>query len=113
MTVPPCALFDGSLRSNLQKVLAVAGSCGAPATATRVTVKVTARQATGAGNLRLYPGNAVTTPAGTLRFQGGQAVTSSFDLPLATNGVGTIAILPFARGNGTVRTIVEVDGYTP
>jgi Tol biopolymer transport system component len=112
-TVSPCRLFNGPLPSNLQKVLAVAGSCGVPATATRVTVKVTARQETGAGNLRLYPGNAVTTPAGTLRFQGGQTVTSSFDFPLATNGAGTIAILPLVRGNGTVRVTVEVDGYTP
>ncbi len=111
--LPPCALFDGSLRSNLQQVLAPAGTCGVPATATRVTVKVTARQATGTGNLRLYPGNVTATPAGTLRFQRGQTASSSFDLPLATNGAGTLAILPLVRGNGTVRVTVEVDGYTP
>jgi Tol biopolymer transport system component len=113
VTVPPCALFDGSLRSNLQKVLAVAGSCGVPASAQRVTVKVTARQGSGTGNLRLYPGNLTASPSGTLRFQKGQTAVSSFDLSLATNGAGTIAILPFVRGNGTVRVTVEVDGYTP
>jgi Tol biopolymer transport system component len=113
VTVPPCALFDGSLRSNLQKVLAVAGSCGVPAGARRVTIKVTAQQASGPGNLRLYPGDVTTAPSGTLRFQKGQTAVSSFDLPLATNGAGTIALLPFVRGNGTVRVTVEVDGYTP
>ncbi len=113
--VSPCPLFNGSLRSNLQKVLAAAGACGVPATATRVTVKVTARQGTGVGNLRLYPGNVAppASPSGTLRFPRGQAAVSSFDLPLATNGAGTIAVLPFVRGGGTVQVTVEVDGYTP
>jgi Tol biopolymer transport system component len=113
VTVPPCAFFDGSLRSNLQKVLAVAGSCGVPAGAHRVDVKVTARQGSGQGNLRLYPGDATGAPSGTLRFQKGQTAVLSLDLPLAANGAGTIAVLPFVRGNGTVRVTVEVDGYTP
>jgi Tol biopolymer transport system component len=113
VTIPPCALFDGSLRSNLQKVLAVAGGCGVPAGASRATVKVTARQGSGQGNLRLYPGDVTTTPSGTLRFQRGQTAAASFDVPLATNGAGTIAVLPFVRGNGTVRVTVEVDAYTP
>jgi Tol biopolymer transport system component len=113
VTVPPCNLFDGSLRSNLQKVLAVAGTCGVPANAHRVTVKVTARQGTAQGNLRLYPGNVTAPPSGTLRFQRGQTAVASFDLSLATNGAGTIAVLPFVRGNGAVRVSVEVDAYTP
>jgi Tol biopolymer transport system component len=113
VTVPPCALFDGSLRSNLQKLLAVVGSCRVPAGARRVTVQVTARQGSGPGNLRLYPGDDTTTPAGTLRFQKGQTAVSSFDIPLTPDGTGTIAVLPFVRGNGTVRVTVEVDGYTP
>ena len=53
------------------------------------------------------------TPAGILRFQKGQTAASSFDLPLATNGAGTVAVLPFVRGNGMVRVTLEVDGYTP
>ena len=115
VTVPPCALFDGSLRSNLQKVLAVAGSCGVPTGAHQVAVKVTARQGSAQGNLRLFPGDATgaAAPSGTLRFQKGQTAVLSLDLPLAANGAGTIAVLPFVRGNGTVRVTVEVDGYTP
>jgi hypothetical protein len=111
--VPPCTLFDGAAqRSNARKVLAVVGSCGVPAGASRVTVKVTAQQGTAAGNLRLYPGNVTAPPSGTLRFVKTKTASATFDLPLATNGTGTIAILPFVRGNGTVRVVVEVDGYT-
>jgi Tol biopolymer transport system component len=113
VTVPPCVLFDSAAqRSNVRKVLTVTGSCGVPAGAARVTVKVTAQQGTAAGNLRLYPGNVTAPPSGTLRFVKTKPASATFDLPLATNGNGTIAVLPFVRGNGTVRVVVEVDGYT-
>jgi Tol biopolymer transport system component len=115
VTLPPCTLFDGpAQRSNVRKVLAVTGtgSCGVPSGASRVTVKVTALQGTAVGNLRLYPGNVTAPPAGTLRFVKTKTASATFDLPLATNGAGTIAVLPFVRGNGTVRVVVEVDGYT-
>jgi Tol biopolymer transport system component len=113
VAVPPCVLFDGAAqRSNVRKVLTVTGSCGVPSDAARVTVKVTAREGTAAGNLRLYPGDVTAPPSGTLRFVKTQPASATFDLPLASNGAGTIAVLPFARGNGTVRVIVEVDGYT-
>ncbi|HEY4587817.1 MAG TPA: hypothetical protein VII86_01255, partial [Thermoanaerobaculia bacterium] len=114
VTLPPCALFDGAgLRSNVRRLVKAAGRCGVPATATQVLVKVTALEATGQGNLRLYPGDVPDLAAGTLRFDRGQTVEDTFNLPLATNGRGTIALLPFVRGNGTVRVRVEVDGYTP
>jgi RNase P/RNase MRP subunit POP5 len=114
VTLPPCPLFDlVGLRSNVRRPIKVAGRCGVPATATRALLKVTALQATGMGNLRLYPGDVTTTAAGLLRFDRGQTASASFDLSLATNGNGTLAILPFVRGNGTVRVMVEVDGYVP
>jgi Tol biopolymer transport system component len=113
VTVPPCTLFDGAAqRSNVRKVLTVTGSCGVPAGASQVTVKVTAQQGTAAGNLRLYPGNVTAPPSGTLRFMKAKTASATFDNPLATDGAGTIAVLPFVRGNGTVRVMVEVDGYT-
>ena len=90
VTLPPCTLFDGAAqRSNVRKVLTVAGSCGVPSGASRVTVKVTARQGTAAGNLRLYPGNVTAPPSGTLRFVKTNPASATFDLPLATNGTGT------------------------
>jgi hypothetical protein len=61
---------------------------------------------------RQEDGDVTAPPSGTLRFVKTKPASATFDLPLATNGAGTIAVLPFVRGNGTVRVVVEVDGYT-
>jgi Tol biopolymer transport system component len=113
VTVPPCALFTGPLRSNARKVLKAAGSCGVPAGAKQVAVKITVSQGTGKGNVQLYPGNVTTPAAGILRFTRGATRAAAFTLPLSTNGTGTLALLPFVGGNGTVKVSVEIDGYTP
>jgi len=84
-----------------------------PATAAQVTVKVTAFQGTGKGNVRLYPGDLSAPSAGILRFSRGQTASAVFDLPVASNGAGTLTLLPFVAGNGTAGVSVEVDGYTP
>lgn len=110
VTLPPCKLFDGALRSSIRKVLAAAGACGVPAGAKQVLVKVTASRSTGKGNVQFFPGNVTAPAAGILRFARGQTVGASFTLPL---GSGGIALLPFVAGKGTVRVSVEVDGYTP
>jgi hypothetical protein len=117
VTLPPCLLLDTrrpgdrpALRSNVRKSVKAAGVCGVPTTAKAVLVKVTALQATGKGNLRLFPGGS-STPAGTLRFARNQARTFSVTVPLGADG--TLALLPFVAGNGTVQAVVEVDGYTP
>lgn len=115
-TLPPCTLLDTrkpgqgpALRSNVRKTVKARGACGVPADAKAVLVKLTALQGTGKGNLRLFPGNAVT-PAGTLRFEKQQTRAASFTVPLAADG--TFAILPFVAGNGTVQVTVEVSGYS-
>lgn len=110
VTLPPCQLFDGALRSNVRKLLAAAGACGVPAGAKQVLVKVTASRSTGKGNVQFFPGNVTAPASGILRFARGQTVGASFTLPL---GNGGIALLPFVAGKGTVRVSVEVDGYTP
>lgn len=115
----PCTLLDTrqpedrpALHSNVRRVFPVAGNCEVPATAKTVSVKVTALQSTGRGSLQLYPGNVTKRPSGTLQFPKGAVRSASFTLPLATNGAGTLAILPFVAGNGTVQVVVEVNGYT-
>jgi Tol biopolymer transport system component len=113
VTLPPCSLFSGPLRSNARKVLKAAGSCGVPAGAKQVAVKITVSQGTGKGNVQLYAGNVTTPAAGILRFERGATRAAAFTLPLSTNGTGTLALLPFVRGNGTVKVSVEVDGYVP
>lgn len=116
--LPPCILLDThrvadgpALHSNVRKVVGVRGACGVPATAKRVSVKITVLQGTAKGNLQFFPGNVTAPASGILRFERQQTRTGSFNLPLATNGAGTIALLPFVTGNGTVHVVVEVNGY--
>jgi Tol biopolymer transport system component len=116
--LPRCTLLDTrrtndgpALRSKSRKVLRVHGACGVPVKAKSVSVKVTVFQPTGKGNLQFYPGNSTTAQSGILRFERGQTRSGSFTLPLATNGAGTLGILPTVSGNGTVHVVVEVNGY--
>ena len=117
--LPTCKLLDTrrradrpALRSNTHRTVRAAGVCGVPATAKSVAVTVTALQATGKGNLRLYAGNNTVTSSGILRFEKTATRSATFTVPLATNGAGTLSILPFVAGKGTVQVIVEVRGYS-
>jgi dipeptidyl aminopeptidase/acylaminoacyl peptidase len=117
--LPPCKLLDTrrradrpALRSDTRRTVRAAGVCGVPATAKSVSVTVTALQATGKGNLRFYPGNDTVNSSGILRFEKNATRSGTFNLPLATNGAGTLAILPFVAGKGTVQVVVEVNGYS-
>jgi Tol biopolymer transport system component len=116
--LPRCTLLDTrrpgdgpALRTNSRKVLKVHGACGVPRRARAVSLKVTVLEPTGKGNLQFYPGNSTTARSGILRFDRGQTRSASFTLPLATNGAGTLAILPTVTANGTVHVVVEVNGY--
>ncbi len=117
VTVPACTLFDSrraadgpAPRSNVRRTVAVHGACGVPAGAKTLTVQVTLLQASGKGNVRIYPGGVTATPAVTLRFQKGQTVTRSLTLPLGSDG--KLDLLPFVAGNGTVHVAIEVNGYS-
>jgi hypothetical protein len=116
VTLPACTLLDTrrpadrpALRSNVRKSVKARGVCGVPADAKSVQVKLTALQGTGKGNLRLFTGSA-TVSTGILRFAKNQTASGPFTVPLAADG--TFAILPFVAGNGTVQTVVEVNGYS-
>jgi Tol biopolymer transport system component len=115
--VPPCRLLDTRRRaerpiltSNVQRTVTARGRCGVPVTAKEVVVKVTVFNPSGKGNLRLYPGDTTAAPSAILRFDRGTARTETFTLPLSTNG--TLTILPFVAGRGTVHVAVEVTGYS-
>ncbi len=110
VTVPPCVLFSGALRSNVRKPLTAAGACGVPATAKQVAIRLTVSQGTGQGNVQIFAGTATTPAAGILRFSRGATRAAPFNVSL---GNGAFSLLPFVAGNGTVRTSVEVDGYVP
>jgi Tol biopolymer transport system component len=115
--LPACTLLDTRrranrpvLRSNVQRTVTVRGACGVPATAKQVVVKVTVFNPSGKGNLRFYPGAVTQALSGILRFERGVSRAESFTLPLSTNG--TLTILPFVAGKGTVHAAVEVNGYS-
>ncbi len=114
--LPTCTLLDTRRRadrpvltSNVQRTVTVRGACGVPATAKQVLVKVTVFNPSGKGNLRFYPGAVTATPSGILRFERNATRTETFTLPLSSNG--TLTILPFVAGKGTVHVAVEVNGY--
>jgi len=115
-TFPNCKLLDTRRRaerpvliSNVPRTVAAHGRCGVPATAKRVVVDVTVFNPSGKGNLRFYPGAVTANPSGILRFERGTGRTETFTLPLGPNG--TLTILPFVAGRGTVHVAVEVTGY--
>ncbi|HEV2855897.1 MAG TPA: hypothetical protein VHC97_24120 [Thermoanaerobaculia bacterium] len=115
--LPACTLLDTRRRanrpilsSNVQRTVPVRGACGVPATAKQVLVKVTVFNPSGKGNLRFYPAAVIGAPSGILRFERGATRAESFTLPLSTNG--TLTILPFVAGKGTVHVAVEVNGYS-
>jgi Tol biopolymer transport system component len=111
VTVPPCVMLDEVLPSNAQRTIVVSpSSCGVPAGAKQVQVKLTVSQGTGQGNVRIFPGNASSPPSGILRFIRGATRSAGFTVPL---GDGAVAVLPFVAGNGTVRLNLEIDGYVP
>ena len=117
VAVPPCKLLDTRRRSDrpilasdVQRTVAIRGACGVPATAKQAVVKVTVFNPSGKGNLRFYPGAVTGTLSGILRFERGVTRTESFTLPLSANG--TVTILPFVAGKGTVHVAVEVNGYS-
>jgi Tol biopolymer transport system component len=110
VAVPPCVLFNGVLHANVRRPLTAAGACGVPATAKQVAIRLTVSQGTGQGNVQLFAGTATTPAAGILRFSRGATRSAAFNVAL---GNGVFSLLPFVAGNGTVRTSVEVDGYTP
>jgi Tol biopolymer transport system component len=114
--VPPCRLLDTrrraerpALTSNVRRIVTAQGRCGVPATAKKVVVKVTAFNPSGKGNLRFYTGDVTAAPDAILRFERGMTRTETFTLPLNENG--TLTILPFVAGRGTVHTAVEVTAY--
>jgi len=116
LPLPACKLLDTRRRadrpvlaSNAQRIFLVRGACGVPDTARQVVVKVTAFNPSGKGNLRFYTGAVTANPSGILRFERGTARSETFTLPLGANG--TLTILPFVAGRGTVHVAVEVTGY--
>jgi Tol biopolymer transport system component len=111
VTVPPCNLLSQVLQSSVRKAVQATGRCGVPAGARQVLIKVTAAGGTGKGTVEVLQGDVTTSVAGLLLFSRNHASSAGFTIPLSAHG--TLDVLPFVRGNGTVKVTVEVDGYIP
>ena len=116
LPLPACKLLDTRRRadrpilaSDVPRAVAANGRCGVPVTAKQVVVKAAVFNPSGKGNLRFYPGAVTATPSGLLRFERNATRTETFTLTLGTDG--TLTILPFVAGRGTVHVAVEVNGY--
>jgi Tol biopolymer transport system component len=117
-TAPPCRLLDTreagqgpALVNGVPAVVDVHGVCGVPSSARAVAVNVTVLQAQGPGRLTLHPGNLSTPTTSTINFQPGQTLANNALLALASNGEGTLGILPVVTGGGTVHVIVDISGW--
>jgi Tol biopolymer transport system component len=111
VAVPPCNLLSQLLQSSVRKPVQATGRCGVPVGAKQVITKITATGGTGKGTVEVLQGDVTTSVAGLLLFSRGHSSTASFTVPLSAHG--TLDVLPFVRGNGTVKVTVDVDGYFP
>jgi len=118
-SVSPCRLLDTrlagqgpALASGVPRLVTVTGgSCGIPAIAGAIAVNITAVGSTGAGNLRLYPGDGTDSQTSAINFVAGQTRANNGVFPLAGTPTGTLTILATVTGGGTVHAVLDVTGY--
>jgi hypothetical protein len=120
-TVTPCRVVDtrnavGStggpiLSGNSTRRFPVAGGpCKLPATATSVSVNLTAVGAAASGHLILFPGDWIGPPlVSHINFTPGATRANNAVVPLATDGTGTIQVKNGSAG--TVHFVLDVNGY--
>lgn len=117
-TVQPCRLFDtrsnngAPLQSGTERVFLISGACGIPVTARAVSVNVTVIDATGNGNVALFPGDAQATGSSAINFAAGAARANNAILALAHDGAGTLTARATVNASpGQVHLILDVNGY--
>ncbi len=117
-TVQPCRLFDtrtnsgAPLQSGTERVFAISGACGIPVTARAISVNITAIDASGNGNVALYPGDAQAPGSSAINFSAGVTRANNAVLALAHNGAGTLSGRATVNASpGQVHLILDVNGY--
>ena len=117
-TVQPCRLFDtrgnsgAPLQSGAERIFAISGTCGIPVTARAISVNITAIDATGNGNVALYPGDAQAPASSAINFSAGVTRANNAVLALANNGAGTLTARATVNASpGQVHLILDVNGY--
>jgi hypothetical protein len=117
-TVSPCRVVDTrgaagpvgapALAAGASRAFLLVGRCGIPSTAWAVSVNVTVTGATGAGNLRVYPGGTPVAPASTLNYAAGQTRANSATVSLGPAGDVSVYC---GQATGTTGFILDVNGY--
>lgn len=116
-TLPPCRILD--TRSGLpltsldspRIVQMTGGPCGVPANARAVAANVTAVSPSVGGFITIFPGNYPQPATSTINFAAHRTLANSAVLPLATDGTGTLAILPALPAGSSVHLLIDVSGY--
>jgi Tol biopolymer transport system component len=115
-TLTPCRLFDTrqppdgpALASGATVSLQPLGLCGIPPTARALSLNLTVLGGTGSGHLLLFPGG--TTAPGTSAINFSAGATRANNAIFSLGGDGSLDVMPFVTGNGTVHVILDVTGY--
>src|SRR5262245_15851570 len=113
----PCRLVDTrgngfgdpfgspSLVTGVPRDFPLQGQCGIPATATAVSLNVTATNTQGPGFLLLYPQGGAQPLVSTLNYVAGETVANAALLPLGAGGLTVVA------GVAGTDLILDVNGY--
>jgi hypothetical protein len=117
-TVSPCRVFDSRnapnapLPFNTPAQISVAGLCGIPASAKSVALNATAVDPSANVSIQIYPGNQPPPPGTNVNSTDAGQTRAAFGvLTLATNGTGTVTVLPSASTSGQTDFLLDVTGY--
>jgi|GEM_PF-1300507 len=117
-TVTPCRALDTRnapntpLPFNTTTQVTIGGLCGIPASAKSVAMNVTAVSPSADVSIQIYPGNLPPPPSTNVNSTQAGLVRAGFGvLTLATNGTGTVTVLPSASTSGQTNLLLDVTGY--
>jgi hypothetical protein len=106
---PPGAYGAPALIANISRSFALSGQCGIPVDAKAAVANVTVVNASVAGDLKIFPGGAISPTATSISFAPIRARASNSIL-LGGSPNLSVTVLPILA-SGTVDFIVDVSGY--
>ncbi len=117
-TLEPCRIVDTratngplggpALVAGADRMFTLAGTCDVPASATAVSVNITAAGSTVAGNLRLYPAGDLLPLVSSINYAAGQTRANNGIVRLGPGGQIAVRC---AQASGTAHFILDVNGY--
>ena len=119
-TLAPCRVVDTrgpgtapiggpALQGQQTRVLAMAGHCGIPPTATALSVNLTVTQPATVGNIRLFPAGVAQPLIASINYAAAQTRANNAIVEL--NPGGELAVFVAQPAGTTVHLIVDVTGY--